>query len=106
MAAVGAVVSITIVLFSNIFAPDGTVVSVMALSAKSVTVFIVKLETAKEAVVSPAATVYVPTMVIPSDAAVRTTVVLVALFRITVILFAVLTASFVLAVITMAWPAL
>ncbi len=102
----GGVVSITIVLLENIFAPDGTVVLVMALPAKSATVPIVKLETAKEAVLFPAATVYVPTMVVPLDAAVKATVVLVVLFRVTVIEFPDTTDSFVLAVITMSSPAL
>jgi hypothetical protein len=45
-------------------------------------------------------------MVVPLDAAVRATVVLVVLFRVTVIEFPDTTDSFVLAVITMSSPAL
>jgi hypothetical protein len=56
--AVGAVVSMTIALApATLFAPDGTVVDVIALPAVSATVPIVKLETVRSAEVCPAATV-------------------------------------------------
>ena len=81
----GAVVSITIVFVPNIDDAAGKVVDVIAFPAVSATVPIEKLLTVKPEEVSPAPTVYVPTNVVPADAAVNKTVSVVS--NVTVIVF-------------------
>ena len=68
--------SILIAFPLNIFGPVGTVVEFITFPTVSSTVPDVKFITAKPEEVSPAITVYVPTIVVPACAAVNTTVLL------------------------------
>ena len=81
----GAVVSITIVFEPNMDDAAGKVVDVIAFPTVSATVPIEKLLTVKPEELSPVPTVYVPTNVVPADAAVNKTVSVVS--NVTVIVF-------------------